>query len=196
MESEKIASSLKQIKDSIDSSTRDELYARTSMISSIIDRFYTKGSAYHSDYSFIRSNLTKLVSGNSDTQSWGPNYAKMKILTHQLIDTLLNEINQLGLPSKKDNTMDKSININNTVTQKQEQSQTQTTTMNLVLETLKDSLTGRQYKEIVEIAETEKDPEQAKPKILQKLLSFGGDVCTNVLANLVTSPQIWTGIVG
>lgn len=196
MEHEKISESLEQIKATVDSASRDELLAKTSMVSSILDRFYSKESAYQKDFAYARKSISMLVGGNRDEAAFGPNLQKTKILIHQLIDNLLAEIKQLGLPSKTDKIMDKSINIHNNLSQKQDQSQTQTTNLSIVLETLKDSLTGKQYKEIVEIAETEPDPEKAKPKIISKLLSFGENVCSDILANLVTNPSVWTGLMG
>ena len=36
---------------------------------------------------------------------------------------------------------------------------------------------------------------KAKSKILEKLKSFGGDVLSNVLANLITNPAIWSKLI-
>jgi hypothetical protein len=195
MEKEKIAETLTQIKLTIDNSTRDDLYSKTSIVSSILHRFYSKESAYQKDFKYIKQSLGMLVADNRDEAPFGPNVAKIRTLTHSLIDNILFEINQMGLPSKADKIMDKSINIQNHLSQKQDQTQTQTTNFSVVLETLKDTLTGKQYKEIVEIAEAEQDHEKAKPKIITKLLSFGENVCSNIIANLVTNPAIWTGLI-
>ena len=35
---------------------------------------------------------------------------------------------------------------------------------------------------------------KARPKIVDKLLSFGKDVASNIVANLLTNPSIWNGL--
>lgn len=193
---QKIIANLTDIKSKVDSLNRNDLYAKTSAISSVLERFYPKDAAYQRDFKHIRQSLGMLVSGDKDFQSFGPSLTEIKSLTHKLLDNLISEAGTLGLPtltaaSKK---ADGGININNNLSQSQQQ--TQTTNINLLLETVKDSLTGQQYKEIAAIARQEPDAEKAKPKIIEKLLSFGGDVCSNIVANLLTSPDVWTKMLG
>ena len=67
--------------------------------------------------------------------------------------------------------------------------------VNLFNEAIKDDLTGRQIKELKQIVEDESgDMKKARPKIVDKLLSFGKDVASNIVANLLTNPSIWSGL--
>lgn len=75
----------------------------------------------------------------------------------------------------------------------QNQSQSQNIEINIFLESIKDELTGKQFKELKEIAKEEQDPEKAKSSILEKVKSFGADVLSSILCNIITSPNIWTG---
>lgn len=80
--------------------------------------------------------------------------------------------------------------INNTNTQSQNQAQT--IAVELFLEAIKDDLTGRQIKELKEVvAASNGDLQKAKPGIIEKLKSFGADVVSNIVANLITNPAIW-----
>lgn len=86
-----------------------------------------------------------------------------------------------------------SITIQNTNTNAQSQSQKQSLAIHLFIEAIKDDLTGRQIKELKEIvAEENNDLQKARPNILAKLKEFGVDILSNVVANILTNPTIWT----
>ena len=60
---------------------------------------------------------------------------------------------------------------------------------------IKDDLTGRQIKELkTVVAEAGNDLQKARPGIIEKLKSFGADVASNIVANLLTNPAIWGGL--
>jgi hypothetical protein len=79
-------------------------------------------------------------------------------------------------------------------TQQQEQSQLQEIAINIFIESIKDQLTGKQFKEIKEIVNEEPEPEEAKIKVIEKLKSFGEDILSNIIANVITNPTIWGGL--
>lgn len=84
-------------------------------------------------------------------------------------------------------------NINNS--NSQTQNQQQTLAVELFLEAIKDDLTGRQIKELKDVvAEANNDLQKARPGIIEKLKSFGADVASNIVANLLTNPAIWSGL--
>jgi len=93
-------------------------------------------------------------------------------------------------------TMDKTININVSQNQSQTQSQEQKQVIEIFLESIKDEITGKQFKELKEIAKEEPNPEKAKTRILDKIKSWSGDVLANVVANIVTNPTVWSGLLG
>lgn len=84
-------------------------------------------------------------------------------------------------------------NINNS--NSQTQNQQQSLAVELFLEAIKDDLTGRQIKELkAVVAEAGNDLQKARPRIIEKLKSFGADVASNIVANLFTNPAIWGGL--
>ena len=84
-------------------------------------------------------------------------------------------------------------NINNT--NSQSQNQEQSLAVELFIEAIKDDLTGRQIKELKSVvAEADNDLQKARPGVLAKLKEFGADVASNIVANLLTNPMIWSGL--
>jgi hypothetical protein len=77
--------------------------------------------------------------------------------------------------------------------QQQEQSQSQEIAIHIFLEAIKDELKGKQLKEIKAIITEEPEPEKAKSKVIEKLKSFGENVLSNIVANVITNPTIWGG---
>ena len=52
-------------------------------------------------------------------------------------------------------------------------------------------MTGRQLKELKSvITEADNDLHKAKPKIMDKLMEFGGNVASNILATILTNTAI------
>ncbi len=87
------------------------------------------------------------------------------------------------------------ININNSNTQSQNQQMS--IAVNIFLEAIKDDLTGKQQKELKAIIEeADGDMKKAHPSLVEKLKSFGSDVSSNIVANLLTNPAIWEGFLG
>lgn len=65
----------------------------------------------------------------------------------------------------------------------------------MFLEAIKDDLTGKQVKELKEvIKESGDDKEKARNGIIEKLKSFGSDVASNIVANIITNPMIWASL--
>lgn len=91
---------------------------------------------------------------------------------------------------KEDDGINITANINNT--NSQSQNQEQSLAINIFLEAIKDDLTGKQIKELKEvIAESAGNKEKARNGIIDKLKSFGSDVASNIVANIITNPSIW-----
>ena len=85
----------------------------------------------------------------------------------------------------KDKQSSTSITINNT----------QKVVLNLFTESIKDEITGNDYKALKEILKNyDREPEQTKLKLTEKLKSFGSDVLTNIVANIMTNPNIYSGL--
>ena len=76
------------------------------------------------------------------------------------------------------------------------QTVSQQITLNIFLEAIKDELTGKQVKELKEVMKDyESEPELAKTKIIDKIKGFGGDVLSNIVANILTNPTIYNGFI-
>ena len=93
--------------------------------------------------------------------------------------------------SKVTKSINISNNINNTNTQSQQQSQQQS--IEILIKALEDQLSVSQLKEIKQVVEEAKgDLEKAKPKLIDKIKSFGENVASNILANIIANPAIWS----
>ena len=96
---------------------------------------------------------------------------------------------------KGHNAINVTTNINNSNQQFQTQTQEQTLAVELFIEAIKDDLTGRQIKELKQVVnDADGDLQKARPGIIDKLKSFGSDVASNIVANLLTNPMIWGGL--
>lgn len=85
--------------------------------------------------------------------------------------------------------------INNSNHQAQNQSQEQNWVVELFIDAIKDDLTGHQIKELKQIVvAADNDLQKARPGIIDKLKSFGLDVTSNIIANILTNPIIWGGL--
>lgn len=81
-----------------------------------------------------------------------------------------------------------------TINVTQNQMQSQSIIVDIFLESIKDEIPGKHFKELKAIAAEEQDPAKAKSKILDKVKSFGEDVLSNIVANIITNPTIWSGL--
>ncbi len=111
-----------------------------------------------------------------------------------LLPTIIPDSRTTQITEKKGRGRE-AINVTTTInnTNSQAQNQAQTIAVELFLEAIKDDLTGRQIKELKEVvAASNGDLQKAKPGIIEKLKSFGADITSNVVANLITNPAIWT----
>ena len=89
---------------------------------------------------------------------------------------------------KEDIKVNVTVNNNNSQSQNQEQSML----VQQFLDAFRDELTGRQLKELRSvIAESDNDLHKAKPKIIDKLMEFGGNVASNILATILTNSAFW-----
>ena len=99
------------------------------------------------------------------------------------------------IPQENNEKKENGINIAINNTNKQSQSQEQSYAINMFLEAVKDDLTGKQIKELKKVVDESKDDkEKAKNGIISKLKSFGSDVASNIVANIITNPMIWSNL--
>jgi hypothetical protein len=101
-----------------------------------------------------------------------------------ILQACITELEIFGQPEKKKN-YNSGININLT------QNQNQTVNINLLISALKDELTVSQLSEVNDLMRADEPSSEKKRKIIKKIKSFGGDVASNILANILTNPNIW-----
>ncbi len=188
-----LISLLKEIKMKVD---EDKVNLRNvlNQINGILERFYTPQDTQLITANKLKRFILILEKKKCNTISSEPrcNVHDIAEDTITLCNTIIAEIKALGIPTQKV-ANDNSVNVNTTVSQSQEQnqSQQQEVIIKIFLEAVKDELTGKQRKELLEIAKETKDPKEAHKSILDKLKEYGKDVAANIVANIMTNPQVW-----
>ena len=191
-----LVSLLNDIKAKVD---EDKVKLRNAVIqiNGVLERFYDPSDTQLSTADKLKRYILILERKKCDSIPSDPrcNLHDISEDTKTLIDAVVAEVNALGLPVRK-NVNDKSVNVNTTVTQNQEQhqNQQQDVVVKILLEAAKDELNGKQRKELLEIVENTKDPKKAQKSIFTKLKEFGEDVAANIVANIMTNPQVWQKI--
>ena len=101
-----------------------------------------------------------------------------------------------AIPTQIDNNSNQqkrqpAVIINNT----NSQSQSQAITIDLFTKAIEDVLTVSQIKELKRVVKEEGgDVTKAKPKLVEKLKSFGDNLSSNIVANIITDPSIWASV--
>lgn len=179
---DKAIEALKELQNSA-STIVDEFTHKTwkSNATNVVIRIYGQGSApleqikdvetgYYSTYSESASDMQKQAS--------------------ELISGLIREIERFGLPEKMNPAPGDSLHISLTQNQNQETK----VSLQFFIEAIRDELTGTQQKEVQQIIdEQEIDTPTKKSRIIDKLKSFGGDVASNIVANILTNPGLYGG---
>lgn len=149
----------------------------------IVIRFLS--SEYPGDYSI---NEFKKVSTQFMLYRNSPNYLRQMIGILESIKAIPSKINDVTEVKQGENP---SIIINNSNTQTQKQ----VFSIDLFSKAIEDVLTVSQIKELKKVVEEEDgDVAKAKPKLIEKLKSFGENLSSNIVANILTNPTIWSSI--
>lgn len=79
------------------------------------------------------------------------------------------------------------ITINNN------QNNTQQIILNIFIDAIRDEIAGKELKELKKIMKNyEKNPEETKSTLLEKIKGFGKDVLSNIMANIITNPDFYS----
>ena len=187
---------LNDIKASV---VEDKVNLKNSLVqlNGVLERFYDYQDTQLSTADKLKRSILILEKKKCDSLSAEPrcNVHDIAEDTKTLCDTIIAEVKALGIHTRR-TANDKSVNVNTTVTQSQEQhqSQQQDVIVKILLEAAKDELTGKQRKELRAIAEETLAPQEVRKSIFAKLKEFGGDVAANIVANIITNPQVWQNI--
>jgi Fe2+ transport system protein B len=117
------------------------------------------------------------------------NISSIKNEGTEILTAAIIELETLGLPPESDEKNDNKINL--TIIQNQEQEQTQRIKLNIIIDAFQEELTGKQLKELQEIIDSESDNKTKKLNIIEKLKTFGSDILTNIVASILTNPNIY-----
>lgn len=187
-----LVSLLSNIKDKID---EDKVKLKNCLIqlNGVLERYYTYQDTQLHTAEKLKSDILILERKKTNSLSADPrcNVHDIAEDTRSLIDSIIDEIKALGIPKRKE-ADDHSVNVS--VLQNQKQSQHQDVVVSILLEATKDELTGRQRKEILEIVNNSKTPEEARKSIFDKLKEYGEGVSASIVANMLTNPSVWSTI--
>jgi hypothetical protein len=109
-----------------------------------------------------------------------------------ILKSLIKDIERFGLEEPQKEIEEKQV-IKVDVQQHNHQNQSSTVIINidLIIVSLKQGLSSVQLDEIKEILSSDLEPENKKKTFVDKVKSFGLDVASNILANLLTNPQVF-----
>lgn len=122
-------------------------------------------------------------SGNPD------NIPSLKQQAFALFEGLCKEIERFDVPMKNDSKENQNFHFNIV------QSQSQQTKINLsfLIESIQEELKGSQLKELQTIIDDKMiEPQKKKVKIFETLKKFGSDVASNIVANILTNPSLYS----
>jgi hypothetical protein len=110
----------------------------------------------------------------------------------QLLKSLIKDIERFGLEEPQKEIGAKEV-IKVDVNQSNHQNQSTTVSINLefIFEVLKGELRNSEIEELKEIIESTEEPKVKKKNFMDKIKSFGSDAASNVLANILTNPQVY-----
>lgn len=157
----------------------------------VISRIYgdeSKQEEQIKEINFRNYSLFATVRGGNSpsTSSGGGNNGKhCEKQANEMIKSFISDLETFGLPEPRKNENSNGINIS------VNQSQNQTVNVNVIWESIKEELTGKQLKEIEAIINDNDKSESKKKRIFEKLKSFGIDVASNIIANIITNPAIY-----
>lgn len=136
-------------------------------------------------YSAIKA-INQIQNRVSDLRALGGYYSndinKCKQQGKEILEASITELETFGLPetTKKNGS---GIEINLT--------QNQTVNVNLILSAIKDELTKSQWVEMEKLLKADEAKSIKHNKIIEKISEFGADIASNILANILTNPNLW-----
>jgi hypothetical protein len=114
---------------------------------------------------------------------------EFKIQWEELLNSYIIELENFEIPEPIKKQPLNNINVTVSQNQTQEQKQKQSIEIELIVNAIKEELTGKQFKELESIIREPESSSKIK-KIVDKLLSFGSDVAAGILGNILANPQI------
>ena len=163
----------------------------------VIRTFSVYKTSSPSEYQDWQSAVERLIKTNFSSDLSKVEEASKKLTpdNHRKILGILKAIKQLPSEPQKTLNSEKGTNVTINNSQQNTQNNTQEVVFNIFVEAFQDELTGKEMKELKEIlSEFVKEPEKTKPRLLDKLKNFGGDVLSNIVANIITNPIVYSSL--
>lgn len=163
-------------------------------IQSLMERYYDNESTFVKQTIMLNQYAELLQRTMKDHIPMHPRCSTKEIVedTTSLIESVIEEVQTIGLPQLQSKIVSKDITINNTQTQTQKQEQN--IVIEAFLDSIKDEMNGRQRKELLAIANEAKDTKEAHKSIVEKLKEYGIDVSASIVANILTNPKVWSSL--
>ena len=148
----------------------------------LVSRIYGKESA-------LENQINELRYQPGFSRGSESNVGKRRQQASILIESQIKEIARFGIPEIKSKEENKGFHINITQNQNQETK----ISLSLLIDSIQEELKGSELKEIQTIIDDEEiESETKKSKIIETLKKFGGDVATNIVANILTNPALYS----
>lgn len=118
-------------------------------------------------------------------------FPKAKIDAKEMLSSIIKDIHDFGIVKSAQESIAGGVNVNVNQTSSQSQLTNISIDLKIILNVLKDELRGSEIEQLKDILESKEDPKEKKKKFVDKIKSFGSDVASNILANLLTNPQVY-----
>ncbi|WP_291103985.1 MULTISPECIES: hypothetical protein [unclassified Flavobacterium] len=155
--------------------------------STTLSNIYTNKEDLIQKFESIKAWVT-VMSGSGDRT----NQAKRE--AEDYLKSIISDIEHFGLPQLIDSKQSEKLSVN--VHQQNNQNQSTSVNINIdfILDVLKGELRNSEIEEVKDILESDDEPKEKKKKFIDKIKSFGSDVASNILANILTNPQVYEQI--
>lgn len=157
--------------------------------SSTLSNIYPNKENIITKFESIKSTMF-VYRGNGDRTLEAKKEAK------EYLESLISDINNFGLPHLIEKNTKEALSVN--VHQHNEQNQSTHLSINFdyIVEVIKGELRNSEIEELKAILEADIEPKERRKSFIDKIKSFGSDVASNILANLLTNPKVYEQLGG
>ncbi len=139
----------------------------------------------------VIDNFGAIVSKQFSYQGNGDRTNLAKKEAQVYLENIIKDLEHFGVPVSNKPSEDKSVKLH----VNQSNNQTQNTSVNvgleLIFDVIKGELRNSEIEQLKEILDSKEDEKTKKKNFIEKIKSFGSDVSSNILANLLTNPQVY-----
>ena len=183
MSKEKVIEAFEELKQETQDIVNSEtLSAWKNKAVNVVRRIYGNDSSQEKQ-------INKFIYYPPFSAGYADNIPALKQQGFALFEGLCKEIERFDVPIKNDNKENQNFHFNIVQTQSQQTK----INLSLLIESIQEELKGSQLKELQTIIDDKTiEPQKKKTKILETLKKFGSDVASNILANILTNPSLYS----